>query len=99
MMVLDTHIWVWWVSESADLNPKYLEAINNASPLCISAISCWEIAKLVEMNRLVLTVDVLDWLKQALAYPKVQLIPLTTEIIVESTRLPGSFHKDPADQL
>ncbi len=99
MMVLDTHIWIWWVGGSTDLHQKNLEAINNASRLCVSAISCWEVAKLVELNRLTLTLDVLDWLNQALAYPKVQLIPLTTEIIVESTRLPGSFHKDPADQL
>lgn len=99
MMVLDTHIWIWWVSGSSQLHPKHIAAINNAGLLYINTISCWEVAKLVELNRLVLSMDVLNWLQIALTYPKVQLIPLTPEIIVESTRLPGAFHKDPADQL
>ena len=99
MMVLDTHIWIWWVSGSNQLHPKHMAAINNAGLLYINTISCWEVAKLVELNRLVLSIDVLNWLQIALTYPKVQLIPLTPEIIVESTRLPGTFHKDPADQL
>ena len=58
-----------------------------------------EIAKLVEMNRLTLSLDVLTWLQTALAYPKIQLMALTPEVVVESTCLPGTFHKDPADQL
>lgn len=99
MMVLDTHIWIWWVSGDKRLAPKHLDAINDASQLFVCAISCWEIAKLVEMNRLTLSLDVLTWLQTALVYPKIQLMPLTPEIVVESTKLPGTFHKDPADQL
>ena len=38
-------------------------------------------------------------MKQALAYPGVRLLPLSPEIAVESTQLPGAFHKDPADQI
>jgi len=39
------------------------------------------------------------WLTQALNYPGVQLLELTPQIAVESTQLPGEFHKDPADQI
>jgi len=39
------------------------------------------------------------WFKQALNYPGVRTIELTPEIATESTRLPGNFHKDPADQI
>ena len=38
-------------------------------------------------------------LDQALAYPGIRLLELTPRIIVESTQLPGTFHRDPADQL
>jgi PIN domain nuclease of toxin-antitoxin system len=31
--------------------------------------------------------------------PPVQLLQLSPEIAVESTQLPGSFHRDPADQI
>ena len=40
-----------------------------------------------------------EWLDQALAYPGMRLLELTPRIIVESTQLPGTFHRDPADQL
>lgn len=72
---------------------------NEAGSLGISAISCWEVAKLVEYKRLVLPVPTLDWLTQALTYPGVRLLELSPEIAAESTALPGDFHKDPADQI
>ena len=67
--------------------------------LGISVISCWEVAKLVEYGRLTLPCPVVEWLDQALAYPGIRLLELTPRIIVESTQLPGTFHRDPADQL
>ncbi len=101
MIILDTHIWVWWVHGSDQLTPTQLANLqaNEKTGLGISAISCWEVAKLVELNRLVLPIDVMEWLDQALAYPGVQLINLTPAIAAESARLPQPFHRDPADQI
>jgi PIN domain nuclease of toxin-antitoxin system len=65
----------------------------------VSIISCWEVAKLVENKRLTLTLPVLEWLNAALSYQGVRIVPLTPEIIVASTELPGTFHKDPVDQM
>jgi PIN domain nuclease of toxin-antitoxin system len=101
MIVLDTHIWVWWIHGDARLSEQqknWLED-NEEQGLGISAISCWEVAKLVEYNRLILPSPVAEWLDQALAYPGVQLLNLTPRIAVESTQLPGQFHRDPADQI
>lgn len=67
--------------------------------IAVSAISCWEVAKLVERGRLSLPCPVFDWLQQALAYPGVRLIELSPRICAESTQLPGEFHSDPADQI
>jgi PIN domain nuclease of toxin-antitoxin system len=53
---------------------------------------------LVELGRLQLVVPVDQWLAQALL-PPVQLLSLSPEVAVGSTRLPGTFHRDPADQL
>ena len=96
MIVLDTHIWIWWVHGHLDLTADQKRIIdeNEAGGLGISAISCWEVAKLVEYKRLVLPVPTVDWLKQALAYPGVRLLELSPEIAGESTELPGDFHKD-----
>jgi len=101
MILLDTHIWVWWVSQSPQLTAKLAQHIQQQQPtrLGISIISCWEVAKLVEIGKLQLTFPVADWLAQALAYPGMQLLDLTVPIVVEATQLPGTFHRDPADQL
>jgi PIN domain nuclease of toxin-antitoxin system len=67
--------------------------------LGVSAISCWEVAKLVELKRLSLSLPIMDWMHQALAYPGIRLLPISPEVAVESSQLPGHFHKDPADQI
>ena len=72
---------------------------NEDGEIGISAISLWEISKLVANKRLELPIPLEKWFKQALSYPGVQIIELTPEIATESTRLPGEFHKDPADQI
>ena len=101
MIVLDTHIWIWWVQDDARLSTRQRQHLqgNESFGLGISAISCWEVAKLVECGRLSLPCPVMDWLEQALAYPGIRLLDLTPRIAVESTQLPGVFHRDPADQI
>lgn len=54
---------------------------------------------MVEYKRITLPLPVDEWLDQALAYPGIQLLELTPRIVVESTQLPGTFHRDPADQM
>ena len=101
MILLDTHIWIWWVHGDNALSRKHYEVIDSSEldGIAVSSISCWEIAKLVEVGRLTLPCPVSVWLGQALAYPGVQLIDLSPQISVESTQLPGEFHRDPADQI
>jgi PIN domain nuclease of toxin-antitoxin system len=53
----------------------------------------------IELGRLELTLPVREWITAALAYPGVRLLALTPDIAVDSTQLPGEFHRDPADQL
>lgn len=100
MIVLDTHIWVWWVDGNQRLtkaNEQWIQQ-HQSQGLGVSIISCWEVAKLVENNKLVLSCSVSEWLNDALAYPGVQLLDLTLPIVVESTQLVG-FHRDPADRI
>lgn len=100
MIILDTHIWIWWVDESTKLTPSNLEIIQSyqASGLGVSVISCWGVAKLVEKGRLSFNCVVDVWLNLALQYPGIELIDLTVPIILQSTSLTG-FHNDPADQI
>jgi PIN domain nuclease of toxin-antitoxin system len=101
VIVLDTHIWVWWVHGDDRLTRTQTELItgNETDIIGVSAISCWEVAKLVEYSRLVLPCSLEEWFDQALSYPGVQLLELTPEIVIASAQLPGEFHRDPADQI
>lgn len=101
MTVLDTHIWVWWVHGDSRLSQAHAAILqqHERTGLGISAISCWEVAKLVEKGRLILPRPIDEWMKLALSYPGITLLPLGPEIAIESTRLPRPFHDDPADQI
>jgi PIN domain nuclease of toxin-antitoxin system len=101
MIILDTHIWIWWVHGEQRLTRTQEEVIqaNEGDIIGVSSISCWEIAKLVEYGRLELPHPLREWFQQALSYPGISLLGLTPEIALESTQLPGEFHRDPADQI
>lgn len=101
MILLDTHIWIWLVTKDPQLaNPikEVIEKHINAG-LGLSVISCWEVSKLVERGRISFSMPITEWMEQALAYPGIQLLELTPRIAIESTELPGVFHRDPADQI
>lgn len=101
MILLDTHIWVWWAGRTERLNERVTQLLvaNEQEGLGVSVISCWEVAKLVEVGRLELSLPVEQWIDHALLLPGIQLLGLTPEIAIASSQLPGEFHRDPADQI
>ena len=98
MIVLDTHAWIWWTADPGRLSARARHAIEQATAVGVAAISCWEVAMLVDKARLELDRDVLVWVKQALAQPRCAFLPLTAEIAVAAARL-GDEGGDPADRL
>jgi PIN domain nuclease of toxin-antitoxin system len=99
MIVLDTHVWLWWVSDPSRLSRAAQRRIRTATQIGISAISCLEVATAVTKGRITLDRGVLDWLEQALALPKVELLPLTLLIAVKAAQLGNDFPGDPADRV
>ena len=100
MILLDTHIFIWWIDDSPRLSQRHRQIVRERQDdgLAISIYSCWEIAKLVEYGKLELKFPLEDWLEIALSHPNLRAIDLAIPIIIKSTRLLG-FHKDPADQI
>ena len=99
MTIADTHAWFWWVSGSENLSARGRHALDEADVIGISAISCWELSMLVAKQRLGLDREPLTWIKQALALPRVRLLPLSPEICVRAAHLGRDFHGDPADRM
>lgn len=67
--------------------------------ILVSSISAWEISLLIQKDRLALSMDIDDWLDTVAEIEAVQFAPVDRTIAVQSTRLPGEFHADPADRL
>ena len=102
MIVLDTHTWIWFVSNPELLSNKAKKSINKAikeKAILISSISAWEVALLVLKKRLVLTVDVSDWIMKSEALPFIKFIPVSNSIAVKSVNQIEPIHSDPADRI
>lgn len=99
MIILDTHAFIWWADESPRLSARARRALEEEDVLGVCAISCWEIAMLVEKERLRLDREVLEFLRQALALPRVELVALTPEISVVAARIRSDVLADPADRM
>ena len=102
-LLLDTHVWLWFMSgDSAKLSPVAISRISEAMTggrCFVSVMSIWELALLEAKGRLTLAGSLERWVAGSRVAPGVRITELTPEIAIESTRLPGSLHADPADRI
>jgi PIN domain nuclease of toxin-antitoxin system len=101
-VVLDTHMWVWWLTPQSELRRAERDALDRAADareLYISAISLWEVQLLYAKQRLDLPVPFAEWIARAADPRVVSVLPLDVDVILAVDSLPPSFHGDPADRL
>lgn len=102
MIVVDTHVLIWAMHDDPRLGPAACELIEAASVgngIFVSAITPWEIAMLAHKGRLALGREVGLWIEYALKIPGIRLAAIEPALAVDSVRLPGTLHSDPADRL
>ena len=103
MIAIDTHVLVWLATGARQMiSRKGMKRISQelqSGEVWVSAISAWEIAMLVERERLVLSLDVDSWLGKINEIDAIRFQAVNNKIAIESVRLPGEFHKDPADRI
>ena len=100
MIVLDTHVWLWWLAEPSKLSRAARRAIDEAETIGVCTISVLEVATLVRRRRISLDRDVATWVRQALAPARVTPHVLPPEVAVAAGLLDGEgFPGDPADRL
>ena len=101
-ILLDTHIWWWWVTGEAGLSAAQKRLLARAdpdAPLELSDVSLWEVATLVSLGRLAVSMPLRDWLEAAAAPPLVQRRGISPAVTAEVASLPETFHRDPADRI
>jgi PIN domain nuclease of toxin-antitoxin system len=100
MILLDTHVVVWLVSEPAKLSPKAAEAIgqaNRTGGVAISAMTLWELAWLMTNRRLEIDGTAESFLEEISA--RLAVRPITPKVAVLATQFPETYPKDPIDRL
>ena len=102
-LLLDTQALLWWLAGDGELTPAQAEALPRAEsaghPLGVPAIALWELARLVERGQIEARVSIDALFEEIESHPRLQILPITPRVALESTRLGRAFPRDPADQL
>jgi PIN domain nuclease of toxin-antitoxin system len=103
MIVLDTHVLLWWATQQdgrlSTAADEVIGAELESGQVAISSITAWEIAMLIQRKRIALAMELREWLTIVGQVANVLFIPVDNAIAIESESLPGEFHRDPADRM
>ena len=102
MILLDTHVLVWTMTEPQRVSRAAVSAIRRGrvgGGLGVSAISLWEMALLFSRGYLRAPGTVEDSIQALLDSSGVTVRPLTPTIAALATQFPGDYPRDPADRL
>jgi PIN domain nuclease of toxin-antitoxin system len=99
VIVLDTHAWIFLADDPRRIGKAARRAIAKADRIGVAAVSLWELALLVEKRRLSLDRELLPWMQDALADPRIELLPLTPAVVAAAHQLRGALEGDPGDRI
>lgn len=102
-LLLDTHIALWLDSGHDRLRESTRVLIDgcwqNGGTICLSAVTVWEIALLVDTGRIELELPIEAWVTRFLGRPGVEPAPLGHRAASRSYQLHHLEQRDPADRL
>ena len=99
MILVDTHVWVRWIMNGGTTLPHEMAArLETEDRVCISAISCLEMAYLVRNGKIELPMPLEQWIQASLEPADIECIPVTCQIAQSSVNL-TQHHKDPSDRI
>lgn len=99
-VLLDTHTWVWLAGEPERLSETVRQILREPDiRLFLSAISVWEVLLLAQKNRLTLEPDAATWIQDSLVQLRITVLPITTEVALETQQLHGFERQDPGDRF
>ncbi len=94
-LLLDSHAFLWWLSDDDQLGPTTRKAIENVDSLVyVSAATAWEIALKRASGKLEAPGHIREWIEQS-AFSD---LPVEVEHAVASAELPW-HHRDPFERL
>lgn len=94
-ILLDTHIYLWWLTDSPKLSSATKQTIENAAEVYISSASIWEAGIKISAGKLEANVD--DLIEGIQANRFIEL-PITAKHAKQAAQLPD-IHRDPFDRM
>jgi len=98
-LLLDTHVFLWWVEGRDDVSRKATRAIADAENECfVSVASCWEMAIKLSLGKLRLDAPLQEFVPEQMAANRFRLLPIDFRHVIGVAGLPF-HHRDPFDRL
>ncbi len=98
-VLLDTHTFLWWVSDSSQLSPRALEIVADGSnELFLSSASGWEIAIKAQLGKLQLPSAPEHFVPEQLVLNAMESLPIHLSHSLHVYNLPP-MHRDPFDRI
>ncbi|MDW6025027.1 type II toxin-antitoxin system VapC family toxin [Mesorhizobium sp. BAC0120] len=101
-ILLDTCAAIW-ITEEAELHPRAQAALDESAearvPVMVSPTSAWEMGMLIARRRATSAMSVRSWFDSLVIPPFSETAALTTDILINSSFLPGNPPRDPFDRL
>ena len=101
-LLLDTNALIW-IASGRPLAAAAAEALEDAgrkgTEVLVTPISAWEIGMLTARGRIALASPPASWFARTLSAAGFGLAEQTTGMLIDSSFLPGSPPRDPADRI
>jgi PIN domain nuclease of toxin-antitoxin system len=97
-MCLDTHALHFWLSNDRRL-PATTRRLLDGGHVYISSATLWEMAQLVQEEKIRLDIDVQRFLQQLAGWEALTVVDITPSITVRASRFGPLFPRDPMDRL
>ena len=98
-LLLDTHIFIWWVDEPEKLSAAAISALEDeANELLLSVASVWEMQIKIQLGQLKLSLPLKELVKNQQETNDLTVLPVTLTHVSALDAL-AFHHKDPFDRL
>jgi PIN domain nuclease of toxin-antitoxin system len=101
-LLLDTCAAIW-ITEGAKISPRATLEISRAAaegrPVYLGLFTAWERAMLSAKHKLTSPLTPKAWFDRLASRPEIEVVPISSDILIDSCLLPGEIHRDPADRI
>ena len=98
-ILLDTHIFLWFISDNSRLSPNVQSVIQDTkNTVYLSAVSIWEVIVKYQLGKLQLPESPEIYLPKQRDRHQISSLPLDEGSVAQLASLP-SLHRDPFDRM